>query len=380
MQDHEYSALLQVISCAYDAALEPRRWGLFLDRAVRLFDGHMGTLLLMDAQRSDSLVAQLSGFDEDLEPEFVARREHEDYWYKAGKGLPSGSVVTGSGLVPVETMHKAPLYREIARPMDAEYMLGGVIANGPELKAYLSVIRPAHGRDFEGRAEEMMALLIPHIEKAHLIHRRLADVEVERRSVEQVLNHVPYGLLFIDSLGRCVYSNPSARDILAERDALSLHRDRIRLTDVEQQAQFDRLVRQACAAGQGVGLGAGGKLAVRRPSSKLALQMLVAPLNARSGVEARVVDAACVVFVHDPTQPGAVTNDVLTTFYGLTQAEAKVCSALYNGLSLADICKDFGISHNTAKTHLKRVFVKCGVRSQAELLQLLALGLKDLTL
>jgi DNA-binding CsgD family transcriptional regulator len=41
----------------------------------------------------------------------------------------------------------------------------------------------------------------------------------------------------------------------------------------------------------------------------------------------------------------------------------------------ADRC---GIGMNTAKTHLKHVFTKCGVCSKAELLRLLALGPRTL--
>ncbi len=47
---------------------------------------------------------------------------------------------------------------------------------------------------------------------------------------------------------------------------------------------------------------------------------------------------------------------------------------LYAGRRPEQLGGDLGISLNTVRTHLKRIFEKCGVRSQAELLQLLALG------
>jgi DNA-binding CsgD family transcriptional regulator len=64
----------------------------------------------------------------------------------------------------------------------------------------------------------------------------------------------------------------------------------------------------------------------------------------------------------------------LRDLHGLTEAEAKVASALFMGRSTKEAALSLGISVNTVKAHLKGIFRKCGVRSQAELSQLLALG------
>lgn len=78
--------------------------------------------------------------------------------------------------------------------------------------------------------------------------------------------------------------------------------------------------------------------------------------------------------IHEPRLARQLDPDLLGTLYGLTRTESSLVVALYS-IPILQIAADHcGIALNTAKTHLKRVFAKCGVHSKAELLRLLALG------
>jgi DNA-binding CsgD family transcriptional regulator len=55
----------------------------------------------------------------------------------------------------------------------------------------------------------------------------------------------------------------------------------------------------------------------------------------------------------------------------LSERERDVVLAMCRGLRLAEIARVLGISHHTARNHLKRVFKKLGVHSQVELLVIL---------
>lgn len=55
----------------------------------------------------------------------------------------------------------------------------------------------------------------------------------------------------------------------------------------------------------------------------------------------------------------------------LSDRERDVVLAMCRGLRLAEIARVLGISHHTARNHLKRVFKKLGVHSQVELLVIL---------
>jgi DNA-binding CsgD family transcriptional regulator len=57
---------------------------------------------------------------------------------------------------------------------------------------------------------------------------------------------------------------------------------------------------------------------------------------------------------------------------GLTEAEARAAQRLAAGGSLAEAAFGLGVTVNTLKTHLKRVYEKLEVRRQSELVFLLS--------
>jgi len=67
--------------------------------------------------------------------------------------------------------------------------------------------------------------------------------------------------------------------------------------------------------------------------------------------------------------PSSVLREDLRAAYGLTAAEAAVAAELYTGKSLARVAEVLGLSVNTVKTHVKRVFRKCNVRSHVQLVK-----------
>lgn len=67
--------------------------------------------------------------------------------------------------------------------------------------------------------------------------------------------------------------------------------------------------------------------------------------------------------------PSTVLREDLRAAFGLTAAESAVASELYTGKSLARVAEVLGLSVNTVKTHVKRVFRKCNVRSHVQLVK-----------
>ncbi|HUU70992.1 MAG TPA: LuxR C-terminal-related transcriptional regulator, partial [Burkholderiales bacterium] len=62
----------------------------------------------------------------------------------------------------------------------------------------------------------------------------------------------------------------------------------------------------------------------------------------------------------------------LQQLLGITAAEARLVSRLFEGGSLGSIAKELNISPNTAKTHLASVFFKTGAKRQRELITLVS--------
>ena len=72
----------------------------------------------------------------------------------------------------------------------------------------------------------------------------------------------------------------------------------------------------------------------------------------------------------DPARGAMPTPELcqqLREIHGLTTAEAGVAAWAAQGIGLPEVGQILGITVNTVRTHVRRVFHKTGVRSQAEL-------------
>jgi DNA-binding CsgD family transcriptional regulator len=71
--------------------------------------------------------------------------------------------------------------------------------------------------------------------------------------------------------------------------------------------------------------------------------------------------------ITDPEQCVRVNEQDLTRLYGLTRGEAALAHLILQGKSVDDAANDLFISAHTARTHLKRIFLKTDTHRQPEL-------------
>jgi DNA-binding CsgD family transcriptional regulator len=105
---------------------------------------------------------------------------------------------------------------------------------------------------------------------------------------------------------------------------------------------------------------------------------MVVPLRTKpQGLRDRAPAAA--VFVSDPDVRLESSEQHLRGLYALTVVEARLAAWLSQGKSVSEAAEAMGITVNTARAYLKRVYDKTGVRRQAELVRLLLLSVPRLS-
>jgi DNA-binding CsgD family transcriptional regulator len=62
----------------------------------------------------------------------------------------------------------------------------------------------------------------------------------------------------------------------------------------------------------------------------------------------------------------------LAFLYRITPSEQRVCESLFRTGSVDGVADEICLSRNTVRSHLKRIFAKFGVATQAQLMQKLA--------
>jgi DNA-binding CsgD family transcriptional regulator len=63
--------------------------------------------------------------------------------------------------------------------------------------------------------------------------------------------------------------------------------------------------------------------------------------------------------------------DHAAVIFGLSAAQRRLAGLIADGRSLPEAARDMGISANTAKTHLQRIYDKTGVHNQPALVRVL---------
>lgn len=111
---------------------------------------------------------------------------------------------------------------------------------------------------------------------------------------------------------------------------------------------------------------------VPRPSFRRAYQVVVAPLRSRFPQFNGTPVPRAVAFISDPERSRPAPRDLLVQLFGLTPKEADMTSKLSEAKSVEQAAEEMGITYQTARTHLRRIFSKTGVSRQTELVLMLA--------
>ena len=107
----------------------------------------------------------------------------------------------------------------------------------------------------------------------------------------------------------------------------------------------------------------------------------VLPLN--SGLRkatAKPLTASAAVFIHHPPPVDEGLVAKLSTAFRLTGAEARVMASLLEGLQISEIAQRYGVSANTVRTQLQRLFEKTNTKRQSDLVRVVSTTLPPIRL
>lgn len=224
-----------------------------------------------------------------------------------------------------------------------------------------ALLRPAH---------PLQRRLMVHLERALAISRRLGHLALRFTAAREVLDRLHTAVAVLDSHARVMLVNRAAEGILAARDGLRLAGTRLHAAARPDAERLSALVRSAIDAATGRAPGAGGRLALTRPSRRRPYALLVTPLP-RKELLFLPERPAAMVFITDPEHRHEPPPDALMRLHGLTRRQAELAVVLAAGHSLEETAAALGISTATARVHLRQVFAKTDTHRQAELVKLL---------
>ncbi len=369
---HDERALHTLIDLAYEAAGERSRWPMLLQGLAAEFGCDVVGINLQNVDGGPATLQCQIGAD----PSWTAR--YEGYYAPRNIFLNArsdltfpGAIRNGEAIVPDREAVRTEYFNDFLRPLGVLHAIGLVPFRSGSVIALMSLMRRIGAPSFVAADFDFLARFMPHLQRALAIHRRLESVDLAQAAASEVLDRMPVGVAILGGDGKILFLNRHARTLVDAGDGLVLLREGLSAAAADEAATLRRLVADACATGNGRGVG--GTVAVTRPSGRRALTALVAPLRTRSFALAREAPAA-VVFIGDPEPKIEGIGGVLRRLYGLTKAEATVAILLVEGRRTEELADHLGITLHTARTHVKRVLAKVDVRCQSELVRVLLGG------
>lgn len=282
---------------------------------------------------ADAPVGRITSLDDTGRDRFLHSHFYNDFWRHSGLGAErlASNLLARDGAFASVVLHASRLRDEIGEP---------------SLQAF--------------------SLLTPHLVRAVSISSRLQRLEIENAAGWVRTGSKGTGVVVVDAKMRLIHADPTGEDLLQTGGAIRVAGNRVVVEDSASAFKLASLV-QACGT---KGLGNGGKVAIDRGGMRKPVQIEVLPFRVHAGL-LRPVSPVAMLLVNDPERDHEANIERLRRRFGLTRAEAALALEMMAGDGRAAAAARCGISVNTARTHLTRVFEKTGVNRQAELIRVL---------
>jgi DNA-binding CsgD family transcriptional regulator len=266
--------------------------------------------------------------------------------------------------------HKMPFYVEYAEPQGLRDFCHTTVAKRPDVFATSGAARRAGKQVFDSEDRKQFCLLSPHIRRSLLISGMLDEGRFQLALYRQLLDKLANPIFILEQSARLVYANAQADDLLSKGRFFRLMRGSLTPDARHLAGGFEEALARACSGrDEDMGLRGNGIPLPGKDGSPAVCYVL--PLGNSERRRALGPGMAAVFVSTSPNGiPPAV--EVLSALSGLTSREARIALMIADGRAPIDAATELGISINTVRTHIAKIFEKTGVKSQQGLVKFIS--------
>lgn len=368
--------VLKLVGMTYEAALDERKWKVFLSEFAGAAGSKSAILRSVDYKVSTASFAASVGYDPAWHAAYAGYFIKLDYNAAFFNTVPINVVDTCQngekwGISPAE-QRKSEYYNDFNRPMGVEYAMGTVLARDGNQSLHFATQRGKLAGEFGEEQVRLMSILAPHVNRAVQVHRKLSSVTVEKEWALGALDQLRMSVILTNSSGIPMFVNHAAEQMLTRGDGINTLQGRLILSNPSETAQFYKLIDDAAIGAPGTNQGGDMRISLRG-SEYLHCLVMPIPLEFTARWNIGLASGCVAVFL---SKPGALQlpPQRLADLYGLTPAEGRLAAQLAALRSVEQAADELCISTHTARSQLKSIFAKAGAKSQSELIMLLTTG------
>lgn len=355
--------LRTAISLAYEAAVDPSRWTLALDRLAEAAGGR-GALLFSPSHVGASYHSP--GVAE-VDQRYVA----EQWWLRNPRTAPLARNGTAKFvgdrhlLRSVDEVRTEPYYRDLLAPAGLRFCARTILHSMPDAaQIVLSIERESRADHYSADDLESLDAVRPDLVSV----ARLAELAGFRalRTFVAGWDMLERACVLLGPDGKVLSTTAGFAQIPG--DILSIGRAGLKAASTADNRKLAERFAGAARRAVGKRTSDAGPVVLHRPDGSPGVLVEMLPL--REHVSELFSGAAVLVVATDMRRPAKAPVAALATVFKLTPSESRIVARLVAGDSVADTADSLKLSRETIRTQLKSAFAKCGVSRQSELVLL----------
>jgi DNA-binding CsgD family transcriptional regulator len=317
-----------------------------------------------DVARASGQILDTYNVAPDFIEKYNTRLPSEDVWLsKAQYYQAEGLIWRGARIVAQEELARTRFYSEFVAPQQIYHTLHIVVMVSPGKITRVLLSRPEHEPDFTDKDIETARCFAFHARQALEGYRTLSGQAMVRAGLAEVIGDAALGVAILDP-PVVIYTTKVCDRILATLGAPDVRTSGSR--SLSGVVHFPRAIADAINAHKNGGV---RRLIVGTPDREGHVLVSIKAVAFRGPLH--LEKPLLVVSFFDLSQKVPIDDELLQSTYDLTASETRICAMLANGESVESVSEKLGISPNTARTHIKRIFSKTGAARQSELVKLM---------
>jgi len=359
-----------LINRLYDTIQSPEDWPAGLAAVADEFGSHTSHVLYVPDPAGPPILNAASAVTSPAR----AEEYYRDY-VPIDPRLPHfpnyfGKAIRCVDVLPIDAMERSALIPFLDNPeVNARWCLVAPFQVRPGEFGFVSTLRARASGTWSDQDVLAFEALSPHFRRIVELHMRLGALSARAEAGEAALHALPSGVILTDDAARVMFVNHVAETLLRQ-GVIHTRGSRLVCPRPSDTTELHKNIHSAASA-RDSGEIANNSLILRRPASTMPIIVLTLPLP--FGYQASVLGtrAQVAIFLIDPSREGTISNTLLRKL-GFTPAEARLAAALASGSSLTEYVDQYGITRETARSHLAQLMRKTDTNRQVELVMFLS--------
>lgn len=363
-------SVLDLIGLLYDTLVDPERWNDFLIQLCAQLNCDTAAIALHDLDNQSPVIQLAIGMSDRLLGEW-----NREYGTKNPRAPEIRREVLTSGFwFGVNSMRTMPPafqdhpYIHWLQRNDLYHSIV-VAVRSSSLVTSLNVTRRESAVPFQATGRKLMTQLVPHLQRAVQIHSRNDTVRTLSEAGKFALDRIDTAVIGVNEQQEVILTNRSADAILTTGRIIGIRGRKLVSSNFSQAAAFEQLLQSAAQPRIGDIASSGGVMTIR-DERMTPVSIIVTPFRSTRVLGDERLCA--LVFIVDQAAKPLSRAGVLRDVFGLSPAECRLSEMLHQGLDLNTVANRLGVTAETSRFMLKRIFGKTGSHRQSHLLQLLS--------